>query len=257
MMNINLIVNHSQAISMANNNTKFTNRSLLEWIRSSYKININDIEHCCTGAVYCQILDSIHPGKVKMNKVNWKAKHEHEFTNNFKILQEAFNEIKITKHIEISKLTKRKLNDNLEFLQWVRNYFDNNYVSLENYDALKRRYNAELAPLPMNENSKKDESGSKSVEKFSSKLNLNNLNNIHAVSKVKNAKLINNLSVAPKIIVGSKKSSNDIETNNKAGERSVNNQAVKLANTVITFSRVKVNPFECGSNVHNHLDGIY
>jgi len=120
-MNIYSIINQSQAISKAKDNVKFTNKSLLEWIRTTLMIDIMKIEYCCTGAVYCQILDSVHPGKVKMNKVNWNAKLEHEFTSNFKILQEAFTELGITKNIEISKLTKGKLNDNLEFLQWMRN----------------------------------------------------------------------------------------------------------------------------------------
>lgn len=214
-MNLNLVINNSQAILMAKNQTKLTNKSLIEWIRSSYQIDIKNVEQCCTGAVYCQILDSIHPGKVKMNKVNWKAKLEHEFTNNFKVLQEAFNEIGITKHIEISKLTNGKLNDNLEFLQWMRNYYESNLVNLTNYDALKRRNNAELVPLTKMENTRREES-SKSVEKFTSNLNMNSLYN-QKVSKVKNAKVVNNLSNIPKIIKG-KNSSNEMKIENKVND---------------------------------------
>jgi len=191
---MSLINSQSQALSLANNHTKFTSKNLLEWIKITYKIELKNIEHCCTGAVYCQILDSIHPGKVKMNKVNWKAKLEHEFTSNFKILQEAFSEIGIIKNIEISSLTKGKLNDNLEFLQWLRNYYESNLMNLISYDPVKRRFNNELAPLPLIEKSKKE--GSKSVEKISCKVKLGfiSLENNENRNESKKHKIVNNLS---------------------------------------------------------------
>jgi len=33
----------------------------------------------------------MHPGRVKMNLVKWKAKNEWEFIINYKILQQAFD----------------------------------------------------------------------------------------------------------------------------------------------------------------------
>ena len=109
----------------------------------NYTCNMNKIEQACTGAVYCQIIDSVHPGKVKMNKVNWKAKLEHEFIPNFKILQQAFIDCKIAKNIEVSKLIKGKYQDNLEFLQWMKRYFDEKKSSSD-YDPIARRYNCDL-----------------------------------------------------------------------------------------------------------------
>ena len=45
--------------------------------------------------MYCQIIDVIHPGKIAINKVNWKAKNDYEFISNLKILQSAFDKIAV------------------------------------------------------------------------------------------------------------------------------------------------------------------
>lgn len=104
---------------------------------------ITKIEQCATGAVYCQIIDAIYPGTFPISKVNWQAKHEYEFVNNFKILQKAFDKNGITRHIEVQKLVKAKYQDNLEFMQWLKRYFDINYNG-EPYDAAGRRKGQDL-----------------------------------------------------------------------------------------------------------------
>jgi hypothetical protein len=65
------------------------------------KLSVTKIEQLGSGAVYCQILDAIHPGKVNMSKVNWKAHLEWEFINNLKILQQSFLKCGLNKHIEV------------------------------------------------------------------------------------------------------------------------------------------------------------
>ena len=65
-------------------------QALLEWMNELLVLQLTKIEQCSTGAVYCQILDSIFPGTVKMNKVKWQAKHNYEYVENYKVLQDAF-----------------------------------------------------------------------------------------------------------------------------------------------------------------------
>lgn len=67
----------------------------------SYQLGLTKVEQAATGALYCQILDAIFPGTVAISKVKWQAKHEYEFVENFKVLQQAFAKNDIKKYIDV------------------------------------------------------------------------------------------------------------------------------------------------------------
>ncbi|KAI1789941.1 microtubule binding protein [Ganoderma leucocontextum] len=124
---------------------------LIAWLNELLQINYTKVEQCGTGAAYCQIMDSIF-GDIPMVRVKMNAKHEYEFIANFKILQNAFRAKKIDRPIPIEKLVKCKMQDNLEFLQWLKRYWDTNYGG-QGYDPVARRRGvptdtpATIAPL--------------------------------------------------------------------------------------------------------------
>jgi RP/EB family microtubule-associated protein len=117
---------------------------LLAWLNELLQINYTKIEQCGTGAAYCQILDSIY-GDIPMNRVKFNAKHEYEFIANFKVMQNVFKAKKIDKPIPVDKLIKCKMQDNLEFLQWMKRYWDGNYGG-QGYEAIARRKGAPADP---------------------------------------------------------------------------------------------------------------
>lgn len=89
-----------------------------------FQPSFNKVEDCSSGVVYCQIIDSIYPGTVPMSKVKMNAKTEVEFIHNFKILQTAFSKKKIDRYIDVDKLSKRSFQYNMEFLQFMKCYWD-------------------------------------------------------------------------------------------------------------------------------------
>ena len=83
-------------------------------------------------------MDAIYPGTFSLAKVKWGAKFDYEFAENYKVLQNAFDKNGIKKHIDVDKLVKARPLDNLEFIQWMKSFFDKNYGG-EPYNALERR----------------------------------------------------------------------------------------------------------------------
>lgn len=128
----------------SNNAIEMSRGELLNWVNDLLKVNLTKIEQLGTGAVYCQLIDILYPGKLAMNKVNWKAKFDYEFVVNFKVLQQSFTKLGIMKHIEVQKLVKCKYQDNLQFLQWFKKIFDSSGVNCREYNPVLRRGDAEI-----------------------------------------------------------------------------------------------------------------
>ena len=115
---------------------------LLAWVNGLLSLSITKVEQMASAAAYCQIIDVIYPGSMPMSKINWSAKYEHEYVNNYKLLQQAFDKNNVHKHIEVEKLIKAKYQDNLEFMQWFKRFFDLNCRGGADYLALERRKGA-------------------------------------------------------------------------------------------------------------------
>ncbi|XP_006561693.1 microtubule-associated protein RP/EB family member 1 isoform X2 [Apis laboriosa] len=135
---------------------------MLAWVNDCLQSSFTKIEELCTGAVYCQFMDMLFPGSVPLKRVKFKTNLEHEYIQNFKILQGGFKKMNVDKVIPVDKLVKGRFQDNFEFLQWFKKFFDANYDGRE-YDAYEARgciplgsgvdgthnlSNPQLVPLP-------------------------------------------------------------------------------------------------------------
>jgi len=118
-------------------------QELVQWLNSLLQLNITKVEQCGTGAALCQVFDSIYMD-IPMLRVKFNVNSEYAYIQNFKILQNAFIKHQIDKPIPVEQLVKCKMQDNLEFLQWTKKFWDLNFPD-HDYDAVARRKGA---PLP-------------------------------------------------------------------------------------------------------------
>jgi len=111
---------------------------MLAWVNDCLSSKYTKIEEMCTGSAYCQFMDMLFPGSVALKKVKFKTNLEHEYIQNFKILQNAFKKVNVDKIVPVDKLMKARFQDNFEFIQWFKKFFDANYGG-QDYDAVNAR----------------------------------------------------------------------------------------------------------------------
>ncbi|KAK1765621.1 calponin homology domain-containing protein [Phialemonium atrogriseum] len=119
-------------------------QELVQWLNSLLQLNITKVEQCGTGAALCQVYDSIFLD-VPMSRVKFNVNTEYAYITNFKVLQNTFTKHQIEKSIPVEGLVKCKMQDNLEFLQWTKRFWDQYYPGGE-YDAVGRRKGGALPP---------------------------------------------------------------------------------------------------------------
>ncbi|KAK3110546.1 microtubule integrity protein mal3 [Teratosphaeriaceae sp. CCFEE 6253] len=73
-----------------------------------------------------------------MSRVKFNANSEYQYLENFKILSNCFRKHHVDRPLTVEQLTKCKMQDNLEFLQWTKRYWDQYYPGGD-YDAVSRR----------------------------------------------------------------------------------------------------------------------
>ncbi|GAB4824187.1 hypothetical protein N2152v2_011233 [Parachlorella kessleri] len=114
---------------------------LLQWLNTNLALKLEKIEDTCNGAVACQLIDCLHPGSINMKKVDFNVRNDYEFVGNYKVLQEGFTKSGVKKEFNVSSLSKGKFQDNCEFMQWFKGYWDEvtGGQDITDYDPVGRR----------------------------------------------------------------------------------------------------------------------
>jgi RP/EB family microtubule-associated protein len=118
---------------------------MLEWVNDCLQSQFSKIEQLHNGAAYCLYMDILFPGIVPLKKVKWNSRNELDWLSNWKLVLTAFKDVQVDKQLAVEKLMKAKFQDNFEFLQWFKKFFDANYDGHE-YDPIDMRNNE---PLPI------------------------------------------------------------------------------------------------------------
>nr|XP_022315617.1 microtubule-associated protein RP/EB family member 1-like isoform X3 [Crassostrea virginica] len=132
----------SMAVNVYSTNNQADNLSrhdILAWVNDSISTNYAKIEELCSGAAYCQFMDMLFPGSIPIKKVKFNTKLEHEYIQNYKLLQNSFKKTSVDKVIPVERLVKGRFQDNFEFVQWFKRFFDANYNGDGEYDPVMAR----------------------------------------------------------------------------------------------------------------------
>lgn len=107
---------------------------LIDFFNGLLDLQLTKIEQTASGAIACQLTEYIFPGSIPMSKVNWEAKSDYEYISNYKLLQKAFSKERVQRHVDVDKLIRAKYQDNLEFCQWLKAFYDQSGAVREDYD---------------------------------------------------------------------------------------------------------------------------
>lgn len=127
------------------NAENISRNDLVEFINDKLALNYLKVENLCSGAAYCQLMDLMWPGCIPLKRVKFEAQQDYQYIENFKILQGAFKKQGVDKIIPVEKLVKGRFQDNFEFGQWFKKFFDTNYDGKQ-YDPEGRRGGAVVMP---------------------------------------------------------------------------------------------------------------
>jgi RP/EB family microtubule-associated protein len=130
------------AINVYSTNVSSDNISrteLVEWANERLQLNYAKIENLCSGAAYCQFMDQMFPGSVSIKKIKFDAKSDYQYIENFKLLQSSFKKKGVDKVIPVERLCKGRFQDNFEFAQWFKKFYDANGGDEIQYDPVGRR----------------------------------------------------------------------------------------------------------------------
>ncbi|TGO45814.1 hypothetical protein BCON_0363g00030 [Botryotinia convoluta] len=115
-----------------------TDKSSWHGLTTCYNLISQKLNNVAPGnAALCQVFDSIFLD-VPMSKVKFNVNTEYAYLQNFKVLQNTFTRHQVDRNIHVEQLIKCKMQDNLEFLQWTKRYWDQYFPGGE-YDAVARR----------------------------------------------------------------------------------------------------------------------
>lgn len=108
-------------------NDNLSRHQMLAWINALLPRKLAKIEDLCSGSAYCQIMHYLFPNSIQITRVKLNSNDEYSRIHNYKLLKEIFKKLKVDKEIPVDRLIKGRFQDNFEFLQWFKKFYDFNY----------------------------------------------------------------------------------------------------------------------------------
>ncbi|XP_060662704.1 microtubule-associated protein RP/EB family member 3 [Drosophila nasuta] len=139
-------------VSFTRNSRILSRIDIMIWINHTLKSNIPKIEDLCTGAAYCQLMDILFPGTVRIRRVKFTCNQPFEYINNFRILLQSLNNVEASCPVDVQQLVKGRFQDNYEFAMWFRLFYEANFKQLPpdyNPHNIRDSVPISIGPSPM------------------------------------------------------------------------------------------------------------
>lgn len=94
------------------------------------------------GAIVCQVIDSIYPGTIPLDRVNFAAQYVYEFEGNFRLFLAALHRHRLKRVIDVQAIVRGRTQEILHLAQWLRHLWQTMYNAHTSYDAEARRASA-------------------------------------------------------------------------------------------------------------------
>lgn len=130
----------NESIGIASGAYSVGRSQILKWINDLAQLNYTKVEQTASGVFVCHVFDALYPGQLRLEKVKFDAKRSYDYIHNYKVLQACFNRVGMQRHVDVEKLIEGKYQDNFEFMQWVKAFFDGHANDdARAYNGLSRR----------------------------------------------------------------------------------------------------------------------
>ena len=109
---------------------------LLKWMNEFIQDTVKRVEDMSSGHQYLVCLEAMYPGQINFSKVKNDAQLEWEKIENLKLVQAVLTKNNVDRVVDVERLAKGKYQDNLEFFQWFKWWFDAHYDYSQPFDAV-------------------------------------------------------------------------------------------------------------------------
>ncbi|XP_017134494.1 uncharacterized protein LOC108150716 [Drosophila elegans] len=116
-------------------------RNLLVFFNKTLDCELLSMDDLKTGAVYCQVMHRLFPKSILIEKVKFYTHSKVEFKTNFRLLQNSFEKLKVTRYLPVEELILG--HSHYDLCNWMYKFFQTNDNGRE-YDAKKVRKNSAI-----------------------------------------------------------------------------------------------------------------
>ena len=117
---------------------------LLQWLNATLQTDYAHVNECADGVAYCQLLDSVVPGRVPLQKLDFGSRTKDDNVRNLRVFAAALKRLGVEREVDVEAVARAKFQENNELLRWCFAFVQKNYpLAPRNYNALARRLDAQ------------------------------------------------------------------------------------------------------------------